>query len=280
MLLITITEQSFSVCVTQNHYRTVLSLCYSEPLQNSPQSVLLRTIREQSFSVCVTQNHYRTVLSLCYSEPLEQSSVCVTQNHYRTVLSLCYSEPLQNSPSQPVLLRTITEQSFSVCVTQNHYKSLVNIPSSYDNKTNWWRTLCSAVVRLCLKCDGTRAETRFRLSAKRTVHLNRHGGRQFSRLPAAEVCTSAVVMLDTPCSDVVWRVLAAHCIRQFPPSLPLPYVTVRHHISTGVYNRVLLTALGVSKGNNLWLCCWILNEYRRPEREFSHFSTSLVLSLR
>jgi hypothetical protein len=47
------------------------------------------------------------------------------------------------------------------------------------------------------------------------VHLNRRG-RQFSRLLAAEVCASAVVMLDTPCSEVVWSVLAAHSIRQFP----------------------------------------------------------------
>ena len=47
------------------------------------------------------------------------------------------------------------------------------------------------------------------------VHLNRKG-RQFSRLLAAEVCASAVVMLDTPCSEVVWRVLATHSIRQFP----------------------------------------------------------------
>ena len=48
-----------------------------------------------------------------------------------------------------------------------------------------------------------------------TVHLNRQG-RQFSRLLAAEVCASAVVMLNTPCSEVVWRVLATHSIRQFP----------------------------------------------------------------
>jgi len=34
------------------------------------------------------------------------------------------------------------------------------------------------------------------------VHLNRRG-RQFSRLLAADVCASAVVMLDTPCSEVV-----------------------------------------------------------------------------
>ena len=49
-----------------------------------------------------------------------------------------------------------------------------------------------------LKCDGTRAETRFRLSAKRTGR-----GRHFSRLLAAVVCVSGVVMLDTPCSEVV-----------------------------------------------------------------------------
>jgi hypothetical protein len=47
------------------------------------------------------------------------------------------------------------------------------------------------------------------------VHLNRRG-RQFSRLLAAEVWASAVVMLDTPCSEVLWRVLATHSIRQFP----------------------------------------------------------------
>jgi len=34
------------------------------------------------------------------------------------------------------------------------------------------------------------------------VHLNRRG-RQFSRLLAAEMCVSAVVILDTPCSEVV-----------------------------------------------------------------------------
>ena len=51
------------------------------------------------------------------------------------------------------------------------------------------------------------------------VHLNRRG-RQFSRLLAAEVCASAVVMLDTPWSEVVWRVLATHSIRQFPLHFP------------------------------------------------------------
>jgi hypothetical protein len=51
------------------------------------------------------------------------------------------------------------------------------------------------------------------------VHLNRRR-RQFSRLLAAEVCASAVVMLDTPYSEIVWRVLATNSIRQFPLHLP------------------------------------------------------------
>ena len=36
--------------------------------------------------------------------------------------------------------------------------------------------------RLRLKCDGTRAETRFLLSGKRTSPFKSAGGRQFSRL--------------------------------------------------------------------------------------------------
>ena len=59
------------------------------------------------------------------------------------------------------------------------------------------------VSRGQLKCDGTRAENRFRLSANRTSPFISAGGRQFSRLLAAEVCASVVVMLDTPCSEVV-----------------------------------------------------------------------------
>ena len=79
-------------------------------------------------------------------------------------------------------------------------------------------------VLLCgrgqLKCDGTRAETRFHLPAKRTRPFKSASGHQFSRLLAAEVGASAVVMLDTSCSEVVWRVLASHCIRQFPLHFP------------------------------------------------------------
>ena len=74
------------------------------------------------------------------------------------------------------------------------------------------------------------------------VHLNRQG-RQYSRLLAAEVCASAVVMLDTPCSEVVWTVLATHSIRQFPLHFP---------------SRASPCAITFQL-DSTYICCWILN---------------------
>ena len=80
-----------------------------------------------------------------------------------------------------------------------------------------------------MKYDGTRAETRFCLSAKRTSPFNRKW-RQFCRLLAAEVCASAVVMLDTPSSEVV-KGPGYPLHSPLSPSLPLPCVAVCHHVS-------------------------------------------------
>ena len=107
-----------------------------------------------------------------------------------------------------------------------------------------------------LKCDGTRAETRFRLSAKRTSPFKSAGGRQFRRLLAAEVCASAVVMLDTPCSEVVWRVLATHSIRQFPlhfPSRASPCaITFQLESTTVQLLTRLLVSLSAQKRNTAY----------------------------
>ena len=75
------------------------------------------------------------------------------------------------------------------------------------------------------------------------VHLNWRGCR-FSQLLAAEVRASAVVMMYTPFSEVVWRVLATHSIRQFPLHF-LPCVTVCHHVSAGLYQNCI-RACGLS----------------------------------
>ena len=51
------------------------------------------------------------------------------------------------------------------------------------------------------------------------VHLNRRG-RQFSRLLAVEVCSPAVEMLDTQCSDVAWEYWLPTPFARFPFTSP------------------------------------------------------------
>jgi len=67
------------------------------------------------------------------------------------------------------------------------------------------------------------------------VHLNRRGS-QFSRLLAAEVCASAVVMLDTPRSEVVSEYWLPIPLASFPFTSP----PVRHRVPSG-FNRTLHT---------------------------------------
>jgi len=60
------------------------------------------------------------------------------------------------------------------------------------------------------------------------VHLNRRG-RQTSdywQPRCKHQLLLLVVMLDTPCSEVVWRVLTTHSIRQFPLHFP----SMRHRM--------------------------------------------------
>jgi hypothetical protein len=91
-----------------------------------------------------------------------------------------------------------------------------------------------SVARGQLKCDGTRAETRLRISAKRTSPLKPAGasvqsttGSRGVRISGSNAgyttfrggVKSTGYPLDSPVS----------------PSLPLPCVTVCHHISNGVY---------------------------------------------
>ena len=96
-------------------------------------------------------------------------------------------------------------------------------------------TLCSVqiictVIRVSGKCVSCKVDCVWNMMAHAQkpdyvfrrngrVHLNRRG-RQFSRLLAAEVCPSAVVALDTPYCELVWRVLATHSIHQFPLHFP------------------------------------------------------------
>jgi hypothetical protein len=129
---------------------------------------------------------------------------------------------------------TCAETRFRLTAFEMRWHMRRNQISSYSV----WNVMAHAqkpdFVLLRLTCDGTCAETRFRLAAfemwwhlrrkqiksycvwnvmvhaqkpyfvfraKRTSPFKSAGGRQFSRLLAVEVCASAVVMLDTPCSE-------------------------------------------------------------------------------
>jgi len=132
------------------------------------------------------------------------------------------------------------------------------------------------------------------------VHLNRRG-RQFSRLLAAEVCASAVVMvvmLDTPCSEVVWRVLSTHPIRQFPLHFPtraspcaiafqLDFTVDRSANWMGVWNWLLVPAdtwESTCLQEYVLVCCCLVNfcsseqivGWKKCRMENSHQSKRLI----
>jgi hypothetical protein len=99
------------------------------------------------------------------------------------------------------------------------------------------------------------------------VHLNRRG-RQFSRLLAAEVCASGVVMLDTPCSEVVWRVLATHSIHQFPlhfPSRTSPFAITFQLDSTNsrVVDKCAVWESDEIHNYTIWTECRVITVTRR-----------------
>ena len=89
-------------------------------------------------------------------------------------------------------------------------------------------------IRLRLKCDGTRAETRFRLSAKRMSPFKPAGASVQSTTgnPGVRISGSnaGYTMFRGSVKGTGYPLLSS-----VSPSLPLPCVTVCHHISTGLY---------------------------------------------
>jgi len=88
--------------------------------------------------------------------------------------------------------------------------------------------------RLRLKCDDTRAETRFRLSAKRTS--------PFKSAAASVPSSTGSRGVRISGSNVGYTMFRGSMKSTVNPlhssvslSLPLPCVTVCHHISTGLY---------------------------------------------
>ena len=97
--------------------------------------------------------------------------------------------------------------------------------------------------RLLLKCDGTRAETRFRLSAKRTSPFKSSGTSVQWTTGSRSVCISGSNGSNAGYTmfrgGVEGTGYPLHSL--FSPSLPLPCVTVCHHVSPGLYLKTSLT---------------------------------------
>jgi hypothetical protein len=91
--------------------------------------------------------------------------------------------------------------------------------------------------RLRLKCDGTRAETRFRLSAKRTSPFKSGGASVQSTTSSRGVrisgCNAGYTMFRGSVKGTGYPLHSPGS-----PSLPLPCITVCHHVSTGLYHGV------------------------------------------
>jgi len=89
--------------------------------------------------------------------------------------------------------------------------------------------------RLRFKCDGTHAETRFRLSAKRTSPLKSAGASVQSTIGSRGVRISGSSAGYTMFRGSV-KSTGYPLHSSVSPSLPVPCVNVCHHVSTGLYN--------------------------------------------
>ena len=112
-----------------------------------------------------------------------------------------------------------------------------------------------------LKCDGTLAETIFRLSAKRTGPFKSVGGASVQSTTGSRgVCISGSSAGYTMFRGSV-KGTGYSLHSPVSPSLPLPCVTVCHHISNGVYvqewsnTQGLTWSLDISKSIGLLIRC-------------------------
>jgi hypothetical protein len=96
--------------------------------------------------------------------------------------------------------------------------------------------------RLRFKCDGTRAEIRFRLSAKRTSPFKWAGASVQSTTGSRGVRISGsnagYTMFRGSLKSTGYPIHSP-----VSPSLPFPCVTVCHHISTGLYSSPTITKM-------------------------------------
>jgi len=98
-----------------------------------------------------------------------------------------------------------------------------------------WTLEMVVIRRLRLKCDGTRAETRVRILAKRTSPFKPAGASVQSTTGSRGVRISSSNAGYTMIRGSV-KSTGYPLHSSVSPSLLLPCVTVCHHISTGLYS--------------------------------------------
>jgi len=103
-----------------------------------------------------------------------------------------------------------------------------------------------------LKCDGTRAETRFLLSEKRTSPFKLAGASVHSNTGSRGVSITGSNVGHTMFRDSV-KSTGYPLHSPVSPSIPLPCVTVWHHISTGLYQTLHETKLYTSRTPSILL---------------------------
>jgi len=110
-----------------------------------------------------------------------------------------------------------------------------------------------------LKCDGTRVQTRFRLSAKRTSSFKSAGASVQSTAGSRGVRISGSNAGYTKFRCSV-KSTGYPLHSPVSPSLPLPCVTVCNHISTGLYNMSTIQRLlfdsPSQKQSNVFVSSW------------------------
>ena len=120
-------------------------------------------------------------------------------------------------------------------------------PISWTFQTIFSRNVCR---RLRLKCTGTRLETRFRLSAKRTSPFKSAGASVQSTTGSRGVRISGSNAGYTMFRGSV-KSTGYPLHSPVSPSLPHPCVTVCHHVSTGLY---VLPSTAFVVGSSFFLC--------------------------
>ena len=118
-----------------------------------------------------------------------------------------------------------------------------------------------------LKCDGTRAETKFRLSAKRTSPFKSAGTSVQSTTGSRGVRISGSNAGYTMFRGSV-KGTGYPLHSPVSTSLPLPCVTVCHHISTGLYNCSKCQGLPHTRN---WLSVVLTNDLCRIVTAVTHF---------